>query len=73
VREPLVAAIAERIPLDRVIFEAPRKEQQVWFIDRLGADANLGNVPTTEVIALETLRLGLRADTAACRSTRSPR
>lgn len=73
VREPLVAAIAERIPLDRVIFEAPRKEQQVWFIDQLGADANLGNVPTTEVIALETLRLGLRADTAACRSTRSPR
>ena len=65
VRESLVAAIVDRIPLDRVIFEAPLKDQQVWFIEHLGPDANLGNVPTAEVIALETLRLGLRADTAA--------
>ena len=64
VREELVEAIAARIPLDRVIFEAPRKEQQVWFIEHLGPDANLGNVATSEVLPLETLRLGLRADTA---------
>lgn len=70
VREALVAAIAERIPLDRVIFEAPRKEQQVWFVEHMGADANLGNVPTAEIIALETLRLGLRADTAVPRFSR---
>ena len=65
VREDLVAAIAERVPLDQVIFEAPRKDQQVWFVEHLGPDVSIGNVPTSEVIALETLRLGLRADTAA--------
>lgn len=64
VREDLVEAIVERIPLERVIFEAPRTEQQVWFVKHLGPDINLGNVPTTEVLPLETLRLGLRADTA---------
>jgi phosphosulfolactate synthase len=47
-----------------VIFEAPRKAQQAWLIRRLGAGVNLGNVPLDEVLALETLRLGLRADTA---------
>jgi|SRR5919197_2263976 phosphosulfolactate synthase len=65
VRSDLVEAIADRLPLDRVIFEAPRKAQQTWFIRRFGADVNLGNVPMDEVLALETLRLGLRADTAA--------
>lgn len=64
VRESLVMAIAERIPLDKVIFETPLKEQQVWFIKNLGPNVNLGNVPTGDVIPLETLRLGLRADTA---------
>lgn len=64
VREALVDAIAERIPVERVIFETPLKTQQVWFIEHLGSDANLGNVPTSEVLPLETLRLGLRADTA---------
>ena len=64
VRADLVEAIADRIPVDRVIFEAPRKAQQAWFIKRFGADVNLGNVPPEEVLALETLRLGLRADTA---------
>jgi phosphosulfolactate synthase len=64
VREDLVRLIAERIPLDRVIFEAPRKAQQAWFIRELGADVNLGNVPLDEILPLETLRLGLRADTA---------
>ena len=70
VREELVELIAARIPLDRVIFEAPRKSQQAWFIRHLGAGVNLGNVPLEEVLPLETLRLGLRADTARLGSRR---
>ena len=65
VREELVDAIADRIPVERVIFEAPRKAQQAWFVRRFGPDVNLGNIPPDEVLPLETLRLGLRADTAA--------
>ena len=72
-RAELVDAIAERIGLDRVIFEAPKKSQQVWFIRRFGAGANLGNVPVAEVLPLETLRLGLRADTALETSPRDRR
>ena len=64
VREDLVELIAERLPLDRVIFEAPRKAQQAWFIRHLGPDVNLGEVDLDEVLALETLRLGLPAGTA---------
>lgn len=63
-RTDLVDAIAARLPLERVIFEAPRKQQQVWLIERFGANVNLGNVPPDEAMPLETLRLGLRADTA---------
>jgi phosphosulfolactate synthase len=64
VREDLVAAILGQTPQDKVIFEAPRKSQQAWFVRQLGADVNLGNVAPASVLALETLRLGLRADTA---------
>jgi phosphosulfolactate synthase len=64
VREDLVSVIVDRIPADRVIFEAPDKAQQAWFIRQLGPDANIGNVAPASVLALETLRLGLRADTA---------
>jgi len=64
VRDDLVAAILELTPPDKVIFEAPRKNQQAWFVRQLGADVNLGNVAPASVLALETLRLGLRADTA---------
>jgi phosphosulfolactate synthase len=64
VRAELAETIAARLPLDRVIFEAPRKQQQAWFIQRFGAGVNLGNISPEEVLALETLRLGLRADTA---------
>lgn len=64
VRAELVDAIAARLPVDRVIFETPRKAQQTWFVRTFGPGANLGNVPLDEVLALETLRLGLRADTA---------
>jgi phosphosulfolactate synthase len=63
-RTDLVDAIAARIPVDRVIFEAPRKAQQAWLVHRFGPNVNLGNIPPDEVIPLETLRLGLRADTA---------
>jgi phosphosulfolactate synthase len=47
-----------------MIFEAPRKEQQVWFLRRFGPDCNLGNIAPGDVLSLETLRLGLRSDTA---------
>lgn len=64
VRAELVEAIAARLPVDRVIFESPTKAQQVGFIRRFGAGVNLGNIAPEEVLPLETLRLGLRADTA---------
>jgi phosphosulfolactate synthase len=63
VRGDLVEAILGALPAGQVIFEAPRKDQQAWFIRRLGPTANLGNISSDEVLALETLRLGLRADT----------
>jgi phosphosulfolactate synthase len=63
VREDLVAAILSWIPPDRVIFEAPAKSQQAWFVRELGANVSIGNVAPGSVLALETLRLGLRADT----------
>lgn len=63
VREPLVSAVIDRVPSDRIIFEAPSPAQQKWFVRNLGVDVNLGNVSPDEVIALETLRRGLRADT----------
>jgi phosphosulfolactate synthase len=69
VRVELVEAIAARLPVDRVIFEAPMKAQQVEFIRRFGAGVNLGNVAPDEVLPLETLRLGLRADTAVTNTT----
>jgi phosphosulfolactate synthase len=64
VREDLVDLLTSRLSLEQVIFEAPQKSQQVWFIRHLGLDVNLGNVAPDEVMPLETLRLGLRADTA---------
>ena len=51
------------IDQDQLLFEAPTTALQTYFVTRLGPDANLGNVPAHGVIALETLRLGLRADT----------
>jgi phosphosulfolactate synthase len=63
VREDVVEAIIEVLPAGKIVFEAPRKEQQAWFIRRLGPNANLGNVQPHDALALETLRLGLRADT----------
>jgi phosphosulfolactate synthase len=62
-RMGLIEEIVHEVDLAKLIFEAPQKHQQVWFIERFGPDVNLGNVLADDVIALETLRLGLRADT----------
>jgi phosphosulfolactate synthase len=64
VRQDLVDEILHTIDGERIIFEAPRKDQQVWFVRRLGPDVNLGNIHPEEVLSLETVRVGLRADTA---------
>lgn len=63
VRSGLVEEILTKIPFERIIWEAPQKEQQVWFIKLLGTNVNLGNIAPNEVIPLETIRLGLRGDT----------
>ncbi len=63
VREGLIDEIVHGIDAGSILFDAPRKHQQVWFVRRFGPDVNLGNVPADEVLALETLRLGLRSDT----------
>jgi phosphosulfolactate synthase len=65
VKSGLVDEIVSNIPPSRLIFEAPQKGQQVWFIRKFGSDVNLGNISTFDVIPLETLRLGLRGDTMA--------
>lgn len=62
-RTGLIDEIAHEVDPSKLIFEAPQKHQQVWLIDRFGAEVNLGNVPPAEVLSVETLRLGLRADT----------
>ena len=63
VRMGLIDEIAHEIDPGSIVFEAPRKEQQVWFIERFGPEVNLGNIGPTDVLSLETLRLGLRSDT----------
>lgn len=63
VREGLVKEIITKIPSEKIIWEAPQKAQQTWFISLLGSNVNLGNIATNDVIPLETLRLGLRGDT----------
>jgi phosphosulfolactate synthase len=62
-RTGLVDEIAHEIDVHDVLFEAPTKSSQAWFIRTFGPEVNLGNIPPDEVISLETLRLGLRADT----------
>ena len=63
VREGLIDEIVHDIEPKRIMFDAPRKHQQVWFVRRFGPDVNLGNITPSEVLPLETLRLGLRSDT----------
>lgn len=62
VRSGLVEEILTKIPQETILWEAPQKGQQVWFIKLYGANVNLGNIAPNEVIPLETLRLGLRGD-----------
>lgn len=63
VRSGLVQEILTKIPFEKIIWEAPQKAQQVYFIKLLGTNVNLGNIAPNEVIPLETIRLGLRGDT----------
>jgi phosphosulfolactate synthase len=63
VRSDLIDEILTKIPNEKIVWEAPRKSQQVWFIKLLGPNVNLGNIAWDEVIPLETLRIGLRGDT----------
>ncbi len=63
VRSGLIDEIAHEIDVTTLLFEAPQKDQQAWFIKHFGPDVNLGNIPPDEVIPLETLRRGLRSDT----------
>jgi phosphosulfolactate synthase len=62
-RTELIGEIADAVGVENVVFEAPTKAAQTWFIKRFGPSVNLGNIPPDEVIPLETLRLGLRGDT----------
>jgi phosphosulfolactate synthase len=59
----LINKILAKVDKDNIIWEAPQKPQQVWFLKLLGSDTNLGNIAYDDVIPLETLRLGLRGDT----------
>lgn len=63
VRYDLIDEILTKIESNNILWEAPKKPQQVWFIKLLGANVNLGNIAWDEVIPLETLRIGLRGDT----------
>jgi phosphosulfolactate synthase len=63
VRSGLVEEILTQIPSEKIIWEAPQRDQQVWFIKLLGSNVNLGNIAPHEVIPVETLRLGIRSDT----------
>ena len=58
VRMGLIDEIVHAIEPEKILFEAPRKDQQVWFIRRFGPDVNLGNIVPEEVLSLETMRVG---------------
>jgi phosphosulfolactate synthase len=62
-RAEVVDALLDGVGPERLVFEAPRKDQQAWLIRHVGTDVNLGNVAPRDVLGLEALRLGLRADT----------
>jgi phosphosulfolactate synthase len=63
VRTGLIDEIVHAIDADKLIFEAPQREQQVWLLHKFGTECNLGNIVPGDVLSLETLRLGLRSDT----------
>src|SRR5437588_8060805 len=64
VRMGLIDEIAHAVAPAKLLFEAPRKDQQVWFVRRFGPDVNLGHIAPGDVLSLEAIRLGLRSDTA---------
>lgn len=63
VREGLVQEILTQIPEEKILWEAPQKAQQLYFLELIGCNVNLGNISPTEVLALEAMRIGLRGDT----------
>ncbi len=63
VKEGLLDEIIQAVSAERLLFEAPVKNQQVWFIKEFGCNVNLGNIQPEEVVSVETLRLGVRGDT----------
>ena len=63
VREGLVQEILTQIPQEKIVWEAPQKAQQLYFIELIGCNVNLGNIAPSEVLPLETMRIGLRGDT----------
>ena len=63
VREGLVQEILTQIPAEKIIWEAPQKDQQLYFLELIGCNVNLGNIAPTEIIPLEAMRIGLRGDT----------
>ena len=63
IKNKIVDEIIETIDHSHIIWETPKKSQQVWFINKLGQNANLGNISYNDIIPLECLRLGLRSDT----------
>lgn len=63
VREGLIGEIAHEIEPASIMFDAPKKHQQVWFMQRFGPEVNLSNIGAHDVLGVETLRLGLRSDT----------
>ena len=63
VREGLVQEILTQIPAEKIIWEAPQKAQQLYFLELICCNVNLGNIAPTEIIPLEAMRIGLRGDT----------
>ncbi len=63
VREGLIGEVVHEIDSGQILFDAPNKHQQVWFVRRFGPEVNLSNIAPHDVLALETLRVGLRSDT----------
>jgi len=63
IKSDLISGITKIIPPEKILWEAPNKNQQVWFINKFGANVNLGNISADDVIPLECLRIGLRSDT----------
>ncbi|MDP9073900.1 MAG: phosphosulfolactate synthase, partial [Actinomycetota bacterium] len=71
VRTDMVTAVVGAADLERLVFEAPRKDQQAWFINRFGSDVNLANVSLADALGVEALRLGLRGDTVGLNAARA--